>query len=98
MAKWPYNTAQWQRLRRLKLSMTPLCEYCPPGRLTLATTVDHKVSIANGGDPWDRDNLASCCERCHNSKTAADKTGKEWQRKGCDEQGRPFDPNHWWNK
>jgi hypothetical protein len=26
MATWPYNTQRWQRLRRLKLQMNPLCE------------------------------------------------------------------------
>ncbi len=75
----------------------PLCEYCPAGRITPATEVDHKVAIRNGGDPWDWDNLASTCHACHSSKTASDKFGKPWRRKGCDASGNPLDAGHWWN-
>lgn len=104
MSKWPYNTDAWKRLRRLKLAQAPLCEYCPPGRLTLATTVDHKQAIADGGDPWSWDNLASCCTPCHNRKSAyMDGAGDNRKQsrvpvKGCDEHGRPLDPGHWWRQ
>lgn len=96
MADWPYSTEAWKRLRRAKLAQDPLCEYCPPGHPTTATQVDHKQAICNGGDPWAWDNLASCCQSCHSSKTAADKQSKPWRRKGCDAQGRPLDGSHWW--
>ncbi|HOI96244.1 MAG TPA: HNH endonuclease signature motif containing protein [Syntrophobacter fumaroxidans] len=96
MADQLYNTEAWKRLRRAKLARDPLCEYCPPGRLTTATQVDHKQAIRNGGDPWAWDNLASCCQSCHSSKTGADKRGARWVRKGCDERGRPLDGSHWW--
>jgi len=59
MAKWPYNTGRWRRMRLAKLRQTPFCEYCPPGSMTLATEVDHKQVINSGGDPWDVANLAS---------------------------------------
>ena len=32
MAKWPYSTARWKRLRLAKLAQDPVCQYCPPGR------------------------------------------------------------------
>ena len=98
MAKWPYFTSTWQRLRLAKLAQDPLCEYCGPGRITEAVHVDHRKSISQGGDPWDWDNLASACESCHNSKSRADARGAKWERKGCDKDGRPLDPNHWWRK
>lgn len=96
MPGWPYTTSRWKRLRVAKLRETPLCEYCPPSCPKPATEVDHKVAIRNGGDPWAWENLASSCHECHSSKTAADKAGREWQRKGCDERGLPLDPGHWW--
>lgn len=59
MADWPYNTAAWQRLRRLKLSETPLCETCARrGRHVIAEHVDHVVSIAGGGHALDMTNVA----------------------------------------
>jgi len=101
MAKWPYNTEAWKRLRRAKLAQDPLCEYCPPGRRTLANHVDHKVSINDGGDPWAWDNLASSCASCHSVKTAkADGAWGNPKRKGygCDINGKPLDPEHDWNQ
>ena len=47
MAKWPYTTQRWQRLRRQKLQERPLCEYClNEGRLTVAVVIDHIIPIA----------------------------------------------------
>ena len=93
MAKWPYNTARWQGVRLGKLRHGPLCEYCPPGQERPATQVDHKKAIRDGGDPWAWDNLASCCQSCHSSKTASDE-----HVKGCNPDGTPRDPNHEWNQ
>jgi 5-methylcytosine-specific restriction protein A len=91
---WPYNTAMWRKLRAAKLRADPMCEYCPPQSQALATEVDHRVAINNGGNPWDWGNLASSCHECHSSKTAADKTGRPWVRKGCGPDGMPLDPGH----
>lgn len=93
MAKWPYNTTKWQKLRSQKLRQTPLCEYCLPGLEKMATQVDHKKSIKNGGEPFDIKNLASSCQQCHSQKTA----NKE-RLKGCNLAGIPRDSDHWWNK
>lgn len=90
---WPYNTARWQRLRKLKLRVNPLCEYCPPHIARLATQVDHKVAIKRGGDAFSWDNLASVCQECHSQKTAH---GEKLH--GCDEFGLPRDANHEWYK
>ena len=93
MAKWPYSTARWQKLRAHQLRLNPLCEYCPPGQPRPATQVDHKIAIRDGGDPWAFENLASCCQHCHSSKTA----NKE-RLKGYNPDGTPRDPNHEWNQ
>lgn len=88
-----YNSKQWRRLRLYKLRLTPLCEYCPPGRERPAVEVDHFKAIAAGGEPFDLDNLRSACKRCHSSKS-----GSGEQLKGCDENGLPRAAGHWWNE
>jgi 5-methylcytosine-specific restriction protein A len=99
MARWPYNTQRWQRLRRIKLQEHPLCESClQVGRIEPATVVDHRTPINAGGEPFPHlDALASLCDRCHNTKTRAEQLGeKDWLHKGCDVFGYPLDPNHPW--
>jgi len=102
MASWPYSTRRWERLRRAKLNRDPLCEYCPPGRVTAATQVDHKRAIEAGGDAWAWENLASSCAGCHSRKTAGMDGGFGRARRetmpadGCDADGVPLDPAHPW--
>jgi 5-methylcytosine-specific restriction enzyme A len=97
MAKWPYNTAAWQRLRLTKLASEPLCQPCKlRGKITTAKAVDHITPIARGGDAFPPlDGLMSMCERCHNEKTAAHdrKHKKPFARrfKGFDANGNPVD-------
>lgn len=43
------------------------------GRTEPAVIVDHVKEIADGGDPYDWDNLQSLCLPCHNRKTAAER-------------------------
>ena len=100
MAKWPYNTTRWRKLRKAKLGRDPFCEYCPHGRFTLATQVDHKKAIKHGGDPWDWDNLTSACASCHSRKTSHVEVHGHSRVPitGCDEDGRPLDPAHSWGE
>ena len=103
MAKWPYCTSQWQRLRLAKLAASSVCAICEMrGETTEANTVDHIKAIRQGGDPFpDLDGLMSLCEACHNEKTANvdrrhdNPTGRRF--KGCDAAGNPVDPaDGWW--
>ena len=72
MASWPYSTATWARLRRLKLSESPLCERCKP-RIVPAEHVDHRIPISAGGDPFPSlSGLAALCASCHSRKTRED--------------------------
>jgi 5-methylcytosine-specific restriction enzyme A len=101
MAKWPYTTHRWQRLRKHKLRQNPLCECCIKiGRIEPANVVDHITPISNGGDPYPAlDWLASLCARHHKAKTRAEQMGGEnYMLKGCDVFGNPLDPNHPWYK
>lgn len=99
MARWPYNTGRWHRLRRAKLRETPLCEHCV--RATVATQVDHVVAIAKGGDPWAWENLQSLCSSCHSRKTNREDGGAfnpPRDRRVDPETGKPLDTGHWWNE
>ena len=98
MADWPYSTRRWQRLRALKLSVSPLCYPCElRGDFVPAEHVDHIVSIASGGNPFPAlDGLMSMCPRCHSEKTnAVDRPGGKGVRfKGVGADGLPIDPSH----
>lgn len=101
-AGFPYNTAQWKRLRLAHLAIEPACRGCKAmGRLRAANTVDHIVPMSEGGPPYPgHDGLASYCPACHGAKTArgaeagAARTSKP--RRGCDANGDPLDPSHLW--
>lgn len=90
----PLNSRAWLNLRKSVLAEQPLCQYCPPGVLTPANTLDHK-----NNDPSDnsRSNLISCCVPCHSLKTASDMHGRP-ARLGCDADGNPSNPMHHWNQ
>jgi 5-methylcytosine-specific restriction enzyme A len=102
MADWPYNTNQWQRLRRAHLSIEPLCRGCQAiGKIVRANTVDHVKAISDGGPAFPgHDGLASYCPSCHSAKTArgteAGAFNSTKPRKGCDANGNPLDPAHPW--
>lgn len=67
------HTARWLRLRRDKLSESPLCERCSElGRVTAATEVHHVMPVENGLGRMEKEhlmfdyaNLMSLCHGCH---------------------------------
>ena len=84
-----------QRDRRLSRT-NYLCEDClAEGRTAIATVVDHIVPLALGGPDTD-DNTRNLCDE-HNRKRTAEQFGHAY-RHGCDEDGRPKDPDHPWNR
>lgn len=103
MAKWPYSTAAWQRLRKRKLNEAPLCEDClSRGRFVIAEQVDHIKAIRDGGEPFPSlTGLRALCPSCHSSKTNRldnpHSYGYGTGPKGCDLNGMPLDPDHPWN-
>ena len=105
MAKWPYCTSRWKKLRLAKLSESPVCVICERrGLVEEANTVDHVTPISQGGDAFPTmDGLMALCTRCHSEKTAGfDRTqgnasGRRF--KGCDANGQPIDPaDGWWGR
>lgn len=72
-----YHSEEWKNLRKLKLSVSPLCEECKrTGKLVKATMVDHITPIKQGGGALDINNLQSLCYSCHSKKSA--KEGSRW--------------------
>lgn len=102
MARWPYCTSQWKRLRLAKLAVNPCCEVCElRGQTVGAFAIDHIKPIRQGGDPFPAlHQLMALCERCHNEKTSAfDRQGGnvlDRRFKGCGADGQPVDPGDGW--
>ena len=62
-----YKSTRWEKLRKLKLNHSPLCELCQKqGLITPAVLVHHIKPIEDGGSMYDYDNLMSLCANCHN--------------------------------
>lgn len=100
-----YDTSQWKRLRKLYLSLHPLCEVCSKmDKVTPATQVDHVIAINEGGEPFALDNLMALCSHHHSRKTVLRDGGlgrapsDESLIKGCSTDGMPVDPQHPWHR
>jgi hypothetical protein len=90
-------TTRWDKARAGFLRSHPSCAFCARrGVHTQATVVDHIVP--HRGDMrvfWDHANWQPLCAPCHNgAKRSYEATGRI---RGCDEDGNPIDPRHWWN-
>ena len=101
MAKWPYTTQRWQRLRRHKLREHPLCEVClQVGRIEPAIAVDHRAPITTAATRFRRSTVS--LRYAHDATTprrAPNRRAKtNWLTKGCDVRGYPLDRNHPWYK
>ncbi len=79
-AKAIRSSARWRRVRKLFLTVHPLCEdiFCVHGmggQATLATQVDHILPLAQGGAPFDEANLQALCRLCHSRKSQRERRG-----------------------
>lgn len=96
-----YSTKEWRELRAFILERDPVCR--TPGCERPSTHVDHLLARERGGSDHP-DNLAGKCDSCHNRKTAMRDGGFGNKRTegrvalpGCDVNGLPIDPGHWWH-
>ncbi len=70
-AKRIRSSAAWSRVRRIKLTTSPLCEdphgdHARAGRTATATQVHHiRPAATHPEQTLDLDNLMSVCTRCH---------------------------------
>jgi hypothetical protein len=61
----PRVSKDYKKIRLIVLARDGyVCYYCGQD----ANTVDHIVSIKNGGDPVNPENLIACCKRCNSAK------------------------------
>ncbi len=66
-----YDSCRWRRLSRWHKKINPLCIVCKElGMITAVQVTDHIISIKNGGDRLDNNNLQSLCNLHHAQKTA----------------------------
>jgi 5-methylcytosine-specific restriction endonuclease McrA len=91
-----YNTAQWERMRRMQLACQPWCEDCiEQGLFTPACDVDHVEP--HRGDPvkFYTGKLRSLCHSCHSRKTQQELHGvgaeKVFNRGAASGRGLPHE-------
>jgi 5-methylcytosine-specific restriction endonuclease McrA len=64
-----YQTTAWKRLRLLILERDRhTCQVQGEGCTTVATTVDHIVSVGEGGAFYDPANLRAACPHCNSAR------------------------------
>lgn len=99
------NDPRWRRLRALVMSEEPFCRHCieqsvnPPSPTVIVDHIDGKAAEL---DDYRRSNLQGLCRYHDGLKSVAENSGFGGARAtsrpaGCDEQGRPLDPQHPWS-
>ena len=96
--KGPYNTAAWQRKRKLQLMTEPLCRFCMKDGLTTAATVaDHITPHKGDIKAFWHNELQSLCKPCHDStKQRIEKGSEPLATIGAD--GFPIREDHRFNR
>jgi 5-methylcytosine-specific restriction enzyme A len=88
-----YDTAFWQRRRKLQLTAHPLCAMCAArGVVTPATVADHLVPHKGNWNLFATGELQSLCDSCHNSRKRYVEVRGYSVDVGYD--GWPIDPKH----
>lgn len=89
--------ALWAKIRKKHLALEPDCRMCMEyGEVKTAVVVDHIIPHRGDIDLFlDPSNLQSLCIVCHNViKRKVELTGGNF---GCDINGWPLGPDHYWN-
>ena len=71
-----YSSLKWERTRAQQLAEHPLCQCDDPECFEIATDVDHRIPIDQGGDVWAFSNLRSLAHACHSRITRRAQLGK----------------------
>lgn len=109
--KWSDNRAgstergydsEWRKVRALKVKQSPFCERCLKlgKHVPIKMKVEGNYGVVHHIKPVDQfpelrlvmDNLESLCFECHEAEHGRAVII------GCDENGNPSNPNHFWNK
>jgi 5-methylcytosine-specific restriction protein A len=91
-----YN-ARWRRFRLHYLRENPLCVRClKDSKSVPASVVDHVEPHKGDMVKFWEGPFQALCTTCHDGyKQRLEKSGRET---GCDGNGVPLDPGHFWNK
>ena len=70
-----YNSKRWRDFRTVYIQANPFCEECLKKDIYTDATgkrgvVDHIDPINNGGAVFDKANVQTLCNSCHNKKSA----------------------------
>jgi 5-methylcytosine-specific restriction enzyme A len=68
-----YHSKKWLMTRKRVLSSNPMCENCGE---RLASEVDHRIPLSQGGDPYALTNCSPLCGPCHWRKTARENAAR----------------------
>lgn len=85
-----YRSKAWRKLRAQCLARDRICTVI--GCSEKAVVADHITPRSQGGADA-LFNLRGLCTKHHNQR----RQGGEPYIKGCDVNGQPADPTHWWN-
>ena len=85
-----HRSNRWRKTSLLYREANPICEAClkatkegdqsrgeRAGMMNLATSVDHIKSLADGGSPYDWNNLQSLCNYHHAMKSQREREQKK---------------------
>lgn len=72
------STRRWRTVRARILRRDPVCLLQLPGCTTIATTADHIIPVAKGGELYDMANLRGACRDCNRNKS--DRLDEELER------------------
>lgn len=73
-----YLSPAWRHFRNWYVSNHPFCKQCESeGRLVPVDIVDHITEIRDGGARLSEDNAMSLCHKCHNAKSAAERSRRK---------------------
>jgi 5-methylcytosine-specific restriction enzyme A len=62
-----YDSTEWRKVRKMKLSRDPLCEVClQVGRCVMADMVHHSIPVKSDRERLNMAYLVSLCHGCHN--------------------------------
>lgn len=89
-----YRSQAWHRLRSIVLRRDPVC--VTPGCTRASKHVDHITPRSKGGADTP-ENTRGLCHSCHSRITRAGNVGP-LRVNGCDANGMPLDPGHWWSE
>lgn len=85
-----HKSSRWRKTSQLYREANPICEQClrdaeegdqsrgkRAGMINLATSVDHIKSLAEGGEPYNWNNLMSLCSYHHSLKSQQEREQKK---------------------